>query len=93
VGETGKNPHHQLILAGRHALLADRSMLEADDDTGPDPLSLFMMALGSQISMTLRAFADRNGWMLERIVVYFDDPLRRAKCQRFLEAFGRRQGH
>jgi putative redox protein len=74
VAETGNNRHQQLILAGRHALLADRSTLEGGGDTGPDPQSLLMMALGSQISMALRASADRNGWMLEQIVVHFDDP-------------------
>jgi uncharacterized OsmC-like protein len=77
VAETGNNPHQQLILAGRHALFADRSASEGGGDTGPDPRSLLMMALGSQISMALRASADRNGWMLEQVVVQFDDPLSR----------------
>jgi len=76
VAETGTNPHQQLILAGRHALVADRLASEGGGDTGPDPRSLLMMALGSQISMALRDSADRNGWMLEQIVVQFDDPLR-----------------
>jgi putative redox protein len=74
VAETRNNPHQQLILAGRHTLLADRSALEGGYDTGPDPLSLFMMALGSQISMALRANADQRGWTLEQIVVHFDNP-------------------
>ena len=32
-----------------------------------------LMALGSQISMALRASADRNGWRLEQILLQFDD--------------------
>jgi putative redox protein len=74
VAETRNNPHQQLILAGRHTLLADRSALEGGCDTGPDPLSLFMVALGSQISMALRANADQQGWTLEQIVAHFDNP-------------------
>ncbi|HXC30340.1 MAG TPA: hypothetical protein VNV38_20470 [Stellaceae bacterium] len=82
VAETGNNPHQQLILAGRHALFADRSAAEGGGDTGPDPQSLLMMALGSQISIAVRASADRNGWMLEQVIVQFDDPLREENCAR-----------
>jgi uncharacterized OsmC-like protein len=73
VAETGNNQHQQLLFAGRHVLLADRSALEGGGDTGPDPQSLMLMALGSQISMALRASADSNGWRLEQIAVQFDD--------------------
>jgi hypothetical protein len=73
VAETGNNPHQQLLVAGRHLLLADRPALQGGDDTGPDPQSLMLMALGSQISMALRTSADSNGWRLEQIVLQFDD--------------------
>ena len=73
VAETGNNQHQHLLFAGRHALLADRSALEGGGDTGPDPRSFMLMALGSQISMALRASADRNGWRLEQILLQFDD--------------------
>lgn len=74
VAETGNNQHQQLLLSGRHALLADRSKQNGGDDTGPDPKALMMMALGSYLSMAVRAIADRRGWALEQILVYFDDP-------------------
>ena len=73
VTETGNNQHQQLLVAGRHLLLADRSALAGGGDTGPDPQSLMLMALGSQISMALRASADSNRWRLEQITVQFDD--------------------
>jgi|SRR5579863_6438363 len=73
VAETGNNRHQQLLVAGRHFLLADRSALEGGGDTGPDPQSLILMALGSQISMALRLSADSNGWRLEQITLQFDD--------------------
>jgi putative redox protein len=74
VAETGANPHQQLLFSGRHVLLADRSAAEGGSDTGPDPAALMMMARGSQLSMTLRAGADKNGWRLAQIIVRFDDP-------------------
>jgi uncharacterized OsmC-like protein len=74
VAETGNNQHQQVLFAGRHLLLADRSALEGGGDTGPDPQSLMLMALGSKISMALRACADNNGWRLEQITLQFDDP-------------------
>lgn len=74
VAETGNNQHQQLLVAGRHLLLADRAALEGGGDTGPDPQSLMLMALGSQISMALRASADSNGWRLEQISLQFDNP-------------------
>jgi putative redox protein len=74
VAETGNNPHQQLLFSGRHVLLADRSAAQGGSDTGPDPMALMMMALGSQLSMALRASADSNGWRLAQVVVRFDDP-------------------
>ena len=74
VAATRNNPDQQIIFAVRHALLVDHSVLEGGSDMGPDPLSLLMMALGSQISMALRASASREGWALEQIVVYFNNP-------------------
>jgi uncharacterized OsmC-like protein len=73
VAETGNNQHQQLLFAGRHILMADRPGPEGGGDTGPDPQSLMLMALGSQISMALRESADRNGWRLDQIVLQFND--------------------
>jgi putative redox protein len=78
VAETGNNQHQQLLLMGRHALVADQSKENGGDDTGPDPRGLMMMALGSHLSMTLRGFADRRGWAVDQILVYFDDPCRQS---------------
>jgi len=82
VAETHNNPYQQLVLAGRHALLVDRSASEGGSDTGPNPLSLLMMALGPQISMALRAIADREGWALEQIIVHLNNLRSAADGQR-----------
>jgi uncharacterized OsmC-like protein len=73
VAETATNRRQQLLYAGRHMLLADRSAPDGGGDTGPDPAALVMMGLGSDLSMTLRDIADAHGWKLEQIVVYLDD--------------------
>jgi putative redox protein len=72
--ETGNNRHQQLLCSGRHVMLADRAPQDGGQGTGPDPHQLMLMALGSHLSMTLRAEADERGWPLEQILVRFDAP-------------------
>ncbi len=59
----------QRIQAGRHELRADEPVPSGGSDSGPDPYALLLAALGACTSMTLRMYADRKQWPLERIVV------------------------
>jgi uncharacterized OsmC-like protein len=58
----------QQITAGHHRLVADESR-PIGDDVGPTPYDLLLAALGACTSMTVRMYADRKRWPLERIRV------------------------
>ncbi|MEE6135117.1 OsmC family protein [Mycobacterium sp. 050128] len=66
VMETGRGTYTQQISAGRHELLADEPA-PVGDDAGPTPYDLLLAALGSCTSMTIRMYANRKGWPLERV--------------------------
>ncbi len=68
VTETGTGTYTQRIIAGHHQLVADEPM-PIGDDQGPTPYDLLLAALGSCTSMTVRMYADRKGWKLDRVQV------------------------
>ncbi|ORA35285.1 OsmC family protein [Mycobacterium aquaticum] len=68
VTETGPGTYTQEITAGRHQFLADEP-LPVGDDAGPNPYDFVLAGLGACTSMTVRMYADRKGWPLERVRV------------------------
>jgi putative redox protein len=59
----------QEIRAGRHTVVADEPVEAGGTDTGPDPYSLLLGALGACTSMTLKLYARRKGWPLGDVAV------------------------
>jgi putative redox protein len=68
VTEAGSGTYTQQITAGHHQLVSDEPR-PIGDDAGPTPYDLLLAALGACTSMTLRMYADRKGWPLERVRV------------------------
>ena len=68
VTETGSSTYTQEIKAGHHQLAADEPQ-PIGADAGPNPYDLLLAALGACTSMTVRMYANRKGWPLERVRV------------------------
>jgi putative redox protein len=68
VTESGAGTYTQSITVGDHQLTADEPP-PIGDDAGPNPYDLLLAALGACTSMTVRMYANRKGWPLERIGV------------------------
>ena len=69
VAETREGRFTQVVAAGRHRLAADEPVEAGGNDAGPGPYDYLLAALGACTSMTLRMYAERKGWPLERVVV------------------------
>ena len=69
VSETGDGVFTQQLLDGRHRLLADEPVTAGGKDLGPGPYELLLMALGACTSMTVRLYANRKQWPLQRVTV------------------------
>ena len=68
VTETGSGTYTQQITAGSHQLVADEPR-PISEDAGPTPYDLLLAALGTCTSMTVRMYANKKGWPLERVEV------------------------
>jgi len=57
------------IMAGGHRITADKSVSRGEATKGPSPYDLLLASLGACTAMTLRIYADRQGWPLESVAV------------------------
>ncbi|MEQ9189836.1 MAG: alpha/beta fold hydrolase [Alphaproteobacteria bacterium] len=59
----------QTIDAGQHRLRSDEPLSVGGDDSGPTPYDLLLAGLGACTSMTVRMYADRKEWPLQRVSI------------------------
>jgi putative redox protein len=57
------------ISAGQHVFLADEPEDVGGNDMGPTPYELLNASLGSCTAMTLKMYADRKKWSLDKVTV------------------------
>jgi putative redox protein len=69
VRETGEGKFQNLVIAGRHRLIADEPAAVGGLDTGPNPYDYLSIALGACTAMTLRVYAEHKKLALGRISV------------------------
>jgi uncharacterized OsmC-like protein/alpha-beta hydrolase superfamily lysophospholipase len=69
VRETGEGKFQNLIVAGRHRLIADEPAAAGGLDTGPNPYDYLSIALGACTAMTLRVYAEHKNLALDRVAV------------------------
>ena len=69
VGETGHGRYENFVSAGKHRLIADEPASVGGDDNGPGPYEYLSAGLGACTSMTLRMYAERKGWPLDKVGV------------------------
>jgi putative redox protein len=67
--ESGEGKYVNQVMVGRHQFYADEPVDVGGNDAGPDPYDLITAALGACTSMTLRMYAERQGWPLEQVQV------------------------
>jgi uncharacterized OsmC-like protein len=66
---SGSSRFGQSISVGPHVLQADEPSDYGGDDAGPNPYELLLAALGACTSMTVRMYAERKQWPLQRVQV------------------------
>lgn len=69
VTESQARPYGQRITAGRHQLTADEPAAVGGADSGPTPYDLLLAGLGACTAITVRMYADRQGWPLRHVTV------------------------
>jgi putative redox protein len=69
VSETGEGKFQNVVIAGRHHLVADEPVDVGGFDSGPNPYQYLAVALAACTSMTLRIYAEHKKLELGRLSV------------------------
>lgn len=68
----GNDHYTSEVVAGKHSFLSDEPEDIGGMDFGPSPYELVSAGLGSCTVVTLRMYADRKKWALEKVVVHIN---------------------
>lgn len=69
VSDSGVAPYGMTAVARGHRWAVDEPGETGGKDSGPEPFELLCAALGACTAITVRMYAGRKGWPLERIAV------------------------
>jgi putative redox protein len=69
VSETGNGPYAERVTVGAHVIDADEPLSLGGGDSGISPYEFLMSGLGACTAMTLRMYATRNHWPVDKIIV------------------------
>lgn len=69
VTATAAEPWGQALLTQTHVAFADEPASEKGRDTGPNPHELVLMGLGACTAITVRMYAARKGWPIDKLDV------------------------
>jgi putative redox protein len=79
IRETGENgPYQNEVLIGGRRFFADEPETYGGADTGPDPYAFVTAGLGACTSITMRMYANRKKWPIDRLSVSLDHEKRHA---------------
>ena len=67
VADAGDGLFPQWIATGAHRLRADEPISVGGTDSGPGPYDYLLAALGACTNMTIKMYAGRKGWSLDRL--------------------------
>jgi putative redox protein len=69
VTDSGQPPWGQVLLTHDQISFADEPLALLGKNTGPSPTELVLMALGACTAITVRMYAARKEWSIDRIAV------------------------
>lgn len=72
VCQTGTDRYTTKVQVGKHRLIGDEPTSYGGNDFGPSPYQYLSAALGTCTAMTIRMYADRKEWPVEKITVHLD---------------------
>jgi len=68
--QLGTDRYTAEVVAGDHGFLADEPESMGGNGLGPSPYELLSAALGTCTAMTMRMYADRKEWPMDRVTVH-----------------------